>query len=1345
MPLDHSPAADVSSAETLRASSNLADYKRRREIVKGSCTRMETFLNNIVALTDNTRAQVEIRQARLESFWEDYCKIQTQIEMIDAEEANDRIEFEDSFYALCAKFRRLLQCDNQSSARRGSTQSSTRVEIEAISHVRLPKINLPTFSGKYEDWFPFQDTFITIIQNNTSLSDVQRFQYLRAALTDKALDIMKPLEISGNNYDLAWSLLKERYDNKRVIIQTHVRAIFELPVITKENAIDLRQLADGASIHIRALTALNYTITSREWHASLQGFELPTFKELITFLSHRSQILEESARKSSISSVRSDSRSQSRSNVGRQALHTTIERGKCNYCAGEHLIYFCKEFLKLPISQRIAEMRSKRMCLNCLRSQNHIATKCPSGSCRTCNLKHNTLLHISKNEREINNAGAPSVPTDSSPVADGRSAVATHSAVERGDTEVLLSTAIVYIYDANSARKTCRALLDSGSQVNFVTTKYVKLLGLKPQSVNFSVSGIYDDTSISNENVDIKLQSRFNSFAAEIECIVAERIIKDKLPLNTIKRETFKLPFGVELADPRFNVSSDVDLLIGADLFWQLLCVEQIQATSGYLILQKTRLGWIVGGRARVGASRPETGLHSFHVSISNLKLYEQIERFWRIEELGDSNHYTKDERASLRHMRLVPAHAVDRESVYLPHHGVFKGIGRNAKLRVVFDTSCKTTSGIFLNDALMIGPTVQQDLISILTRFRTFAYVFTADIVKMYRQILIHESQLHLQRILWRENSNSPVDDLLAGANTLSEAGRIRDEVIALLRRGQFELGKWSSNCRELLQGISDTSAEVSLGDEASSKILEVAWDPSSDGFRFGYNCGAPTGSITKRTILSEIASLRPFGFIIIMPLTVVAKMIMQDTWQARVGWDESLPQDLHQRWRNVKQQLTRLRELRVPRFVGFRADARKSQVHGFCDASERAYGACVYIRTRDSDGYRVELLISKSRIAPIRAVSLPRLELNAALLLSHLIEKIRASVDLSKSEIILWTDSTITIQWISSPSRKWNAFVANRVGEIQRLTRRSSWRHVPSAHNPADILSRGVDLAGLMQSTIWWNGPAFLQLTEEHWPVKLCVDLSGELPEQKRVTAAVISIQQSIVLNLLDKHFNLDRALRIIAYCLRVARSRTIKYQTTFISHHEITVALRVAVRCVQRHAFSREHKQLTEGRNVDGGSRILSLTPFMDEHEIIRVGGRISNAALPYDARHPMLLPKSHRLTTLIIQREHVKNLHSGLQATMHAVRRRFWPLAARSAVRKTIHNCVTCFKCKPAVSQALMADLPAQRVTASRPFTHSGVDYAGPILLKEGKRRNAQLHKAYMSVFVCSRPGPYISKL
>ncbi|XP_011170871.3 uncharacterized protein LOC105203691 [Solenopsis invicta] len=547
--------------------------------------------------------------------------------MIDEEEVTDRIAFEEMFYSLCARFRQLLNSDNTSGARRGSTQSAIRANNETISHVRLPKINLPTFSGRYDDWFPFRDTFVTIIHNNTSLSDIQRFQYLRAALTDKALDIVKPLEISENNYDFA-CLLKERYDNKRVIVQTHVLAIFELPVLTKENASDLRQLVDGASMHIRALTALNCnadkwdallihiitskldTITSREWHASLQGSELPTFKELINFLSHRSQILEESAKRNSVSSVRSDSRSQSRFNVGRQALHTTIERRKCNYCASEHLIYFCREFLKLSINQRIAEMRSRKMCLNCLRSQNHIATKCPSGSCRTCNLKHNTLLHISKSDGGIDDAGAPSASTDSASAASGRSAVATHSAVERGITESLLSTAVVYVYDANGVRRTCRALLDSGAQANFMTAKCVRLLGLRTRFENISFSGMGGLASVSNKMIDIKLQSRFSAFTAEIECVVTERIT-DKLPLSTIRRETFKLLPGVGLADPRFNVSSDIDLLIGVDLFWQLMCMGHIRATVGHPKLQKTRLGWIVAGRTCVGAAGDRAALVS--------------------------------------------------------------------------------------------------------------------------------------------------------------------------------------------------------------------------------------------------------------------------------------------------------------------------------------------------------------------------------------------------------------------------------------------------------------------------------------------------------------------------------------------------------------------------------------------------------------------------------------------------------------------------------------------------------------------------------------------------------------
>ncbi|XP_039310450.1 uncharacterized protein LOC105203290 [Solenopsis invicta] len=585
--------------------------------------------------------------------------------------------------------------DEYQSNTQASTPRSTRAESESAAHVRLPKLNLLTFSGKYEEWFPFRDTF--------------------TSLTDKALDIIKTLEISDSNYDLAWNILKDRYDNKRLIVQTHIKTIFELPAVVKENAGDIRQLADGMLTHIPALNALNCdadkwdallihiimskldNITSREWHASLQGTELSTFVELTDFLARHSQVLEESARRDNSVSDRSHSCSQARSGFGRCALHAIVERGKCAYCEDAHLIYYCKNFLALLISRRIGEMRGRKTCLNCLRSRDHVAAECPSSGCRTCKQKHNTLLHLSKEGRKISDPQADGSASDgsSSAAADSASVVA-HGAIGGGSADAFFPTALVYIYGANGSRVTCRALLDSRAQANFITRKCLKTLKLNTRLVNISISGMGGAMFVSNRVARIRLRSRLSSFESEFDCFVAEKIT-DRIPTSTLRRQAFRLPSGIDLTDPKFYVSN-IDLLIGTDLFWRLLCVGQIQATSEHPIIQKTR----VGGN---GYTREEQAcVDHFMRNVSNsgkdryiveLPLRRDIvqrlgesrktamKRFLGLEKRLNRDSVLKRayvdflrEYLLLGHIRIAPASPTGSRPIYLLHHEVIKGNG---------------------------------------------------------------------------------------------------------------------------------------------------------------------------------------------------------------------------------------------------------------------------------------------------------------------------------------------------------------------------------------------------------------------------------------------------------------------------------------------------------------------------------------------------------------------------------------------------------------------------------------------------------------------------------------------
>lgn len=377
----------------------------------------------------------------------------------------------------------------------------------------------------------------------------------------------------------------------------------------------------------------------------------------------------------------------------------------------------------------------------------------------------------------------------------------------------------------------------------------------------------------------------------------------------------------------------------------------------------------------------------------------------------------------------------------YIPHHPVLR------KFRIVDDASCKTTNGKSLNDVQMTGPKLQFDLNDQIMRFRRQEIAFTADVKKMFKQVRIDPSQWDLMRIFWRESPQHPLkeywrttvifgmassaynacramiqcardnaaqfpeaaraiedsfymDDGLSGAETIELAQVLCREMDHVLKQGGFELRDWSSNCRKI-EELMKSNAEpiVEFEAEDSTKLLGLNWIKARDELAIRVNTQEITEAETKRQVLGEIAAIYdPSGFI--APVTVIAKTMMQDLWRkSEYGWDDTLPTAFLNRWKEFYAALQHLSRFRIPRWIGTNSLVR-SALHGFADTSAKAFGCVVYVRTVKEDGkITVTLLLAKSKVAPIKAVTIPRLELQAAVMLSKLMKHIKQVCELLSS----------------------------------------------------------------------------------------------------------------------------------------------------------------------------------------------------------------------------------------------------------------------------------------------------------------------------------------------------------
>ncbi|XP_055943741.1 uncharacterized protein LOC129974949 isoform X1 [Argiope bruennichi] len=1146
--------------------------------IKTTLKRIESFNAEKSASKDINAMELEVKlrklgqlQAQLDKISEQYCGIETSedIETIleDIDQINIRIEETEVGLKL------LLN------SIKDEFKINPVSKDNAVTKIRLPEIPLPEFSGKIADFANFKNLFVNLISNNEQLNDSQKLYYLRACLRGEA----KLLESSSDNFQSLFKALSDRYENQRQLIDSHILEIINFEKIRSESAKEPCALIDCVNKNIRALKVLTFEQnklsdlmlvniilqkvdkeTRKQFELSLNTAEIPAFENLMKFLEKRSSLLE------NINRIPSKYESPQNTSIFKRAK-TLIVNNKnsnakaCILCKNYHALFRCVTFQNMSIDDRKNFVRNNKLCINCLKPHPGICKSKYSCNIPSCGKRHNSLIHDESAENRATTSDPRARASESQTDAETKpklnvltevsaltlNARETKQAIE-GNKSVILNTLLIYVKTADGRRVQLRGLLDNASTLCILREDVARKLGIKLKSIKQGITGINGITQFIKHAANIEVSNRDYSFSHMVKCSILPKIT-DEIPVSKLNISALNIPCSIELADFNFHTPGQIDILLGSELFFEILKPEQLRLQNGDVILQNTKFGYLVTGIL------PQLPQKANCYLVSEPNLDEAVKQFFELESLPDNvkeitkseeeiyceEHFVKtykrdktgrfivqlpikenaesllgnskenaikrlngiwnklnknntmeilykefmQEYESLEHMEEIKIEDDSNVNYYIPHHAIYKPEKTSTPLRVVFDASAKTTSGYSLNSILLNGGIIQQDLFSIVSRFRKHRYAFSADIKKMYRQILIDPTQRDLQRIVWKSSADGPVkiyklstvtygtvsapflatrtlraladeekkdfpkaadvicsdfymDDILSGDATLEDTKNLQTQISELLGRAGFELHKWVANNSNLLQNLSTTSYSFSKEQGVSSvKTLGMFWDPKEDCFTYKVKI-KPKDSFSKREVLSEIASLYdPLG--LLGPLITKAKIFIQGLWKIKLDWNEKLPSDAMTEWKRFYIKLSEVNNFRIQRFI-LLPDAIRIEIHGFSDASERAYAAVVYLKCFTQSGqFKTSLVCSKSRVAPLKSLTIPRLELCAALLLSRLVKKIVPILQLPIDVISLWTDSTIVLAWIKTEPYKLKTFVSNRVAEIQTLTSDCHWKH--------------------------------------------------------------------------------------------------------------------------------------------------------------------------------------------------------------------------------------------------------------------------------------------------------------
>ncbi|XP_059083353.1 uncharacterized protein LOC131880688 [Tigriopus californicus] len=1256
------------------------------------------------------------------------------------------------------------------------------------------EVKMPKFSGNMLEFQEWSNMFEALI-HSTNRSSAEKMGLLKASMNEKCRRLIGGFGNTEAHYHAALRTLNKVFGDSELLVEAHQRELENLPRIKPREPNSLADFAFTVQGHVLVIQD-RVPRSDVIWGQLERSLERKLDHDLFRSWESHAREIPRGSRIDEfcnwlLSIVHSDQRYHGQSLLGERASLGSNERTrnhntstqpirKCPKCLADHRLSDCDEFRGLDGNGRMRFAQDNKICFGCL-NQGHMSRQCRSKrSCPKCGRSHHPSLH--EGDSKPNSASTNTISRSQNVIlgviairCSGPSGdIIVNGLVDEGSDSSFISekifkrlgldhscpgTLLVHGTTGMTRLRSYEGTVQVGQvgggekynlEVRSLPVVCKGLRGIKWASIQGQWNHLQDLPLSGNCNqVDILLGLDGGELIEPLETrrggcdephafrTLLGWVCRGPIPGNT----------SVEIQSHSSSIQ-DVNLVLDQQLneFFatEAYGAEGSEPSTKPMSLQdeyalkminetttrrsdgpgyQVALPWIPG------VPKPQNNRRLAE------KRFESLERrFQRDQDFAGA--YSKSIQKTLSEgyaTKVEDQNELEHPNqAYLPHHGVWKKNGKD--VRVVFDSAARF-QGTSLNDCLLSGPALQNDLMDVLLRFREREIAVVGDIEAMFSRVVMDPDDARYHRFLWRFHQTeeiatyqmlgvvfgdtpSPclairtlmrtsedfpcgpgvkvairdqfyVDDYLNSHGSEREALEMARDVRDVLARGNFNLRGWETNSpavtSDLEGGMHGGQRSLTDGDQCT-RVLGLHWRTTWDDLSFFATSHELVR--TRRGLLSRLAGLYdPLG--LIAPITVAGKIMMKHLVIRGLDWDDPVDQKSMEWWIQWNSGLNLLSATCFPRCMAPMSGRDITQeLHVFCDASEDAFCAVAYLRCSNQENdVSVRLVASKTRVAPKKPLTIPKLELQAAVLAARLADYLGRVLRIKLDGRFFWTDSRVVHCWIRSVAQTYKPFVALRIGEIQGLTLEREWRHVPGKLNPADLGTRVS--ASVRITDLWIDGPPFLSNPIGTWPPELDTSETNEEQRQKyRVEPVEIHVAR-----VGEEATSLEHLLQPI------------------IPEAQPT-SLEDLISKAQSESFSEDFTEAGVFQ-LARKSRLSNLSPFVDDVGLLRARGRLSQAQVGYDQRFPVILCPRHPLTKLILKKEHKTDHHPSVNQGLALIRQKYWVLRGREAVRKVRMECKFCQKMMATPASQEMADLPAERLAMGKPtFWNTSVDLFGP---------------------------------